>query len=535
MGNGVGKIPEQKFDQKNASYLGEFSFLSEKSNLSIENISIKQKDTLFSSSDNLNNNQSSSSNNKIEFYQNNINTKCFIYLSYCWFDEEQSHQIVEKLSQLGLNVTMDQEKISTDTLNDIYNSDMIVICISKSYLSCNACLREAYLSFNQNVPIIPILLTTNYKPDAWLAQIIAGKKYKLITENSKRYDYNKSKDFIFKTIQIWNDKLIDKKQPFVKKKKFNYRELAKLRENYRIKFQNQILKEKNLIEENRQYILKVFADLIQNEAEFGKQFSCIYRWLKKYPNVTFSNFAPFTPTGDINDATFIPEEGISKNQSFHSQSKMNSCLASKINQLDNFINSVTYDMTENIFIKFENKPWNFDTNLVNGNVAWKTIENKDFNNQPARSIKEIKRRKMLDLNLKLGKKRRLELSKYFKCKSDTFCKFAEKMLDNLTKFEEFCKNFNQSYNKSIDENKISFQFKSIHHNDDKKITPKDKNSQVEEFNSKTVLCENEKNQSKNFENEMKKSSELIQNKVIKKHPLSEYEPVFFKIDFYYKY
>jgi hypothetical protein len=32
---------------------------------------------------------------------------------------------------------------------------------------------------------------------------------------------------------------------------------------------------------------------------------CVKRWLKKSPNVIRGNIAPFTPTGDINDAIFI--------------------------------------------------------------------------------------------------------------------------------------------------------------------------------------------------------------------------------------
>ncbi|CAF1319644.1 unnamed protein product, partial [Adineta steineri] len=38
--------------------------------------------------------------------------------------------------------------------------------------------------------------------------------------------------------------------------------------------------------------------------------SCIRRWLKKAPNVTKKQFAPFTPTGDVNDAIFSIDQSV---------------------------------------------------------------------------------------------------------------------------------------------------------------------------------------------------------------------------------
>lgn len=532
MGNGAVKIS----DQKSANNLGEFTFLSEKSNLSISDISINQNNTHNSSSDYLKINQYSS---KIEFYKNDIlSKKCLIYFSYCWFDEEQSHQIAYKLIDLGLDVIINKDKLSLDPSSAIYGSDMILICISKSYLSCHECLREAYLSFKQNVPIVPILLTTGFKPNVWLSQIIAGKRYTLITDS---LDYNKSRDLIFKKIQNFKNKLVDQKQPNKKNINKSNRELTKLRENYILKFQNQILKEKKLIEEKRQHILEAFADLIHNEAEFKKEFVSIYRWFKKYPNVTRSNFVPFTPTGDINDAIFpLNQEDInSLRQQLYifyperqnmqaNKTKVNLCLIAKASHLDNLKKCEPFDLTTKFRINFTNKPWNYDTSLANGIVAWKTIENEDFHFQPARRIKEINKRKRLDLNLKLGKKRRVELCKYFKCESDMFCKFAQRMLDNLKNFEAFCKDCDLIIQKNytdlnLNENKVIFMEKNTNSQkliDKTDLTKIDKKNiiKLEDGKEKIDINVNEKNK----------------NQVEKKHPLSVYEPVFFKIDFYYK-
>lgn len=50
----------------------------------------------------------------------------------------------------------------------------------------------------------------------------------------------------------------------------------------------------------------------EGEHSYFREFSdCIKRWLNKSPNVIKGNIAPFTPTGDINDAVFIiPQSSI---------------------------------------------------------------------------------------------------------------------------------------------------------------------------------------------------------------------------------
>ncbi|RMZ98107.1 sterile alpha motif domain-containing [Brachionus plicatilis] len=526
---------------------------------------------------------------------------CSIYLSYCWFDEQQSHQIAKKLTEHGLKLTMDKDKMSLDSTNAIYKSDVIVLCISKSYMSCDACLKEAHLSFQQEVPIIPILLVPGYKPDNWLAQIIAGKKYKLITADLKKYDYNASKDFIFNELKGVCSKVSKKISYPVRKINLTKKQLTAQIKKYNTNFDKKISNEKKLIDQNKIHIDKVFDDLIQSDG-LKSEFGCVYRWLNKYPNVTISNYVPFSPTGDINDAIFAMAEEVKENfkknlrisTSFGTQATtlsnkrtVNLCLIAKANQLTRPKEDVPIDSATELYMKLIKRSWKFNTSLPNGKLAWATIENRDFNNRPARTSEEIERRKILDSDLDIGRKRRVQLSKYFKCEQDTFCKFAQKMLHNLVTLEEFCKNFTHEKKKLIEEPTISpcsldqkepllnyepqekdesefekFKDESIETSsgeNNKMVLKKEhsllnygpqffsienenssyqhKNeSEFEEFKEKNPILEYE-TQFFSIENESslyqhKNESEF--EKFKEKNPILEYEPQFFMIDFYFK-
>ncbi|RMZ98368.1 hypothetical protein BpHYR1_015210 [Brachionus plicatilis] len=53
-----------------------------------------------------------------------------------------------------------------------------------------------------------------------------------------------------------------------------------------------------------------------------KEVAIIYRWFMKYPNVTISNLALFSASGDTNDAAFPYPSDSLKSYKFQTQNKL---------------------------------------------------------------------------------------------------------------------------------------------------------------------------------------------------------------------
>ncbi|CAF0839072.1 unnamed protein product [Brachionus calyciflorus] len=241
-------------------------------------------------------------------------------------------------------------------------------------------------------------------------------------------------------------------------------ESEKRKVNYDKQFSLKVEKEKNFVEREREHLKKVFVydDFLKG---LYLEVPWIYRWYNKYPKVILSNFPPFSPSGDYNDAAFqIPSDffdylksdtkisngstGRGNNAShLISKKSTNLCLVSadyEINLLNKKKNESKYDASILDFMKSIERLSRFETNIPKGHVVWKTIDNLDFNSQPPRSEKEIMRRKLLDSDLRIKKLLRINISKYFNdkyhdCEQDQFCLFAEKMLNNIQDFEDFYK------------------------------------------------------------------------------------------------
>ncbi|CAF1433505.1 unnamed protein product [Adineta steineri] len=190
-----------------------------------------------------------------------------------------------------------------------------------------------------------------------------------------------------------------------------------------------------------------------------KDLPAVNRWIAKYPEVTWLNFPPFTPSGDINDATFLLPADVAKDP--------RKVLRVWLNSYQNFVcggfGNVTHEKTRNrsstvtksdhalkikeslnkqdesilYYMKLIERHWSFNTGIAKGATVWATIDG--FIGAGLKSIAEQDRRQLLDSNLNIMKKRRQKLSAYFHAKPDTFCIFAQLMRKNILDFQETCK------------------------------------------------------------------------------------------------
>lgn len=78
-----------------------------------------------------------------------------IFISYCWSDKEVSHALADKFVKEKFQLSIDREKTSPEDLFfAMDHSDFVLLFISKSYLNCSECQREARYAFGQNLEIV---------------------------------------------------------------------------------------------------------------------------------------------------------------------------------------------------------------------------------------------------------------------------------------------------------------------------------------------------------------------------------------------
>lgn len=393
-----------------------------------------------------------------EFNNTEDDAKFFtIYLSYCWYDQNVVEQVADYVKEMGFNVLFDNddEKLKLNVFNAIYKSDLILICLSKSYLKCFACQKEAKYSFEKKIPIFTISVEEGFAPDKWLSKIIAGRQY---TKLVKPIEYPHSKSILCKKLnemysKMQYHKIVDHRN---KKRYPKQEEIAKKKSFYCEKIDSLIKKEQKAVNEEKQNIEKLFLNDKMIE-ELKQNLPIIYRWYNKLPNVSLSNMEPFTPTGDINDATFpYPSEQLELIQSCCKSNRSSSGRGNTQNHLDtqNTVNlcwlSAEYDKliaenkkntpdkTHEYFAKLIERNFRFNTKLGKNNI-WRSY----VGFPEERTEDEMKRRNKLDNDLNIKKNRRIRLSKYFNdrynnCPEDTFCKFANQLMKNKQEFENFC-------------------------------------------------------------------------------------------------
>ena len=123
---------------------------------------------------------------EIKFIFENLNENLRISISYCWSDREASHALADEFIENQFQVWIDRDKTS---LGDLFfvmgNCDLVLLLISKSYLNCSDCQREARYAFEQKMNIVVVNLDRSFVPDKWKAQVIGGKKYQMLTDSKK--------------------------------------------------------------------------------------------------------------------------------------------------------------------------------------------------------------------------------------------------------------------------------------------------------------------------------------------------------------
>jgi len=57
----------------------------------------------------------------------------------------------------------------------IDSCEYVLICLSESYKQNLYCQCEASYAFQRQCQLIPLIVTSNYRPDGWLNRLINGK------------------------------------------------------------------------------------------------------------------------------------------------------------------------------------------------------------------------------------------------------------------------------------------------------------------------------------------------------------------------
>lgn len=379
-----------------------------------------------------------------------------IYLSYCWYDQNVVEKIADLISEMGFNVLFDNddEKLKLNIFNAIYKSDLILLCLSESYLKCFSCQKEAKYCFEKKIPTLALSIEENFVPDKWLSKIIAGRQY---TKLVRPIEYLHSKSMFCKKLnEIYSRMQYHKIIDFRNEKRFPKQdEIVKKRKLYDQKLDLLTKKEQKAVNEEKQKIEKLFVNDGMID-ELKNDLPIIYRWYIKLPNVTLSNIVPFTPTGDINDAVFpYPPEQLELIQScykckgsssgrgntlshFNTHNTVNLCwLSAQYDKLIAEQQKNTPDKTHEYFAKLIERNFRLNTTLGD-NYIWRSY----VGFPEDRTEEEMELRKKLDNNLNIKQKRRVNLSKYFNeryknCPEDTFCKFAKQLFKNKQEFEAF--------------------------------------------------------------------------------------------------
>ena len=114
----------------------------------------------------------------------NSNENVKLLISYCWSDKEAGHTLADAFTREKFRVWCDRDKMACEDEVHIAmeSSDIVLICISESYLQCSECQREARYAFEQNLEIVVVNLNKGYVPNKWISQIIAGKRKALLVD-----------------------------------------------------------------------------------------------------------------------------------------------------------------------------------------------------------------------------------------------------------------------------------------------------------------------------------------------------------------
>ena len=109
-----------------------------------------------------------------------IDRKYDLIFSFCQSDSDLPFRISEQLIEENFGIYLDQsENIGRLSIHEkcqlIDSCEYFLIFISDSYKQNLFCRCEVTYAFEHQCQIIPLILTSNYRPDGWLNRIISGK------------------------------------------------------------------------------------------------------------------------------------------------------------------------------------------------------------------------------------------------------------------------------------------------------------------------------------------------------------------------
>ena len=109
-------------------------------------------------------------------------------LSFSNDDRDLCIRIYEELVKENFRVWIDETTIN-EKCEIIDSCEYFVICLSESYKQNCYCRCEAMYAFQRQYRIIPLIVTTNYRPDGWLNRLITEK----ILIDFTKHDFQSSK------------------------------------------------------------------------------------------------------------------------------------------------------------------------------------------------------------------------------------------------------------------------------------------------------------------------------------------------------
>jgi hypothetical protein len=99
-----------------------------------------------------------------------------IILLYSYSDRDLCFRIYQELLKENFRVWIDQDENMINEKYEIIDScEYVLICLSESYKQNLYCQCEASYAFQRQCQLIPLIVTSNYRPDGWLNPLINGK------------------------------------------------------------------------------------------------------------------------------------------------------------------------------------------------------------------------------------------------------------------------------------------------------------------------------------------------------------------------
>ncbi|CAF1342022.1 unnamed protein product [Adineta steineri] len=335
-----------------------------------------------------------------------------LMISYSLSDRSRCHRLATNLIKDGFRVWFESNPIDNEfEFNRIIhkvidNSDCVILCISNSYSQTYRCQKEVRYASDMKKRIIMIKVEDDYVMNDWLSFIEPGKIQFQLCNND--LDFKNNYQQILKELVIDNSDCIilcvsdSYSQTYRCQKEARYASdmkkniiMVKVTDGYRMNDWLSFIKPG-----------KIQFQLSKNKINFKTTYQKIRQELER----------------------------ITKLHSFYSYRALE---ASSTESTSPTTQKYRLQSSEILFYKLIDRPWCFNTAIAEGSYAWTTIDS--FIGLAIRTDEEMKRRYELDFDLSLMIKRRQQLSSYFNADSlDYFCKFAQRMKQNIIDWQKFC-------------------------------------------------------------------------------------------------